>query len=239
MKTSIGKGTLQAQGRLISLKPGLIGMAVVCIFILAAPFRASAATITVLNFDSIPLSAGACTSNGTLGTAYLGGFGITLSSPLAVAFPQICNGMGTNVTAVSAPNWFALGISASENNKPLSYTLTFTTPLDSVSFDYAALTTFITFPTWTATAYNGATPVGSVGQAGGFGTGSSSSYSIAGPGITSLTFAAFSSGQSTNQPTIDNLTLFTTTTPEPSSLLLLGAGLVALMEMCFFRRQRV
>lgn len=180
-----------------------------------------------LNFDSIVLAPGAF-STAAAATTYLNSFGITFSS--AGATPTIYNGDGTAVTAVSGSNWFAG--SPFVNNSPFSYTLTFATPLDSLSFSSVNLTSFITYPTWNATAYNGLTPVATVGQTGGFGI-PAQLFTINGPNITSITLSDFSSGQSVNNMPIDNLTLVTpaTVTPEPSTLLLLGTGLLALVGL--------
>lgn len=194
------------------------------------PAQAGASTVTVLNFDSLSLANGAC-ATGAATEAYLGGFGITFSSPTAGAIPQICNGVGTEITAVSGSNWLIATPPITNTN--LSWTLTFSTPVDSVSWNDAVLSTIITYPTWNATAFDGSTPLGTVGQTSAFGSGATQAFTINGPGITSLTFNAFNStARSTNDVPIDNLTLATpsSATPEPAgSGILFAIGSVALI----------
>lgn len=206
---------------------GLLGL--LCLML---PGAVRADTTTVLNFDSIALSPGGCAD----GTAYLSSFGITFSSSSG-ATPIICSGAGTTNTAVSGSNWF--GAQPTVNNVPFSYTLTFATPLDSLSFSSINTASNITYPTWNATAYDGSTPVGTVGQTVGFGI-PAQSFTIDGPDITSLTFSEFSTGQSINQMPIDDLTLVTpdVATPEPSGLLLLGTSLLALVGMGWRRNSQ-
>lgn len=181
----------------------LLAMAFACIFTVAVPFTVSADTISVLNFDSVSVAPGGVVD----GTAYLSSFGVTYSSPNPTAGPGTYNGVGTAITAVSGTNFFGMNATSITNPESFSETLTFATPLNSVSWDTAILSTAITFPSWTATAYDGSTPVGTVSQTGGFGTGTSAAFTITGPDITSLTFTDTYSGQSTAGPTIDNLTL--------------------------------
>jgi hypothetical protein len=192
---------------------------------LMLPGSARANTITVLNFDSVTVAPGSFVN----ATAYLSSFGITFSVSQAGTIPAIYNGVGTDVTAVSGSNWFSI-TNPPVNNSPISYTLTFAAPLDSLSFDTVNIASVITYPTWNATAYDGAVQVGAtVGQSEGFGI-PAQLFSINGPDITSITFSSFSTGQTTDAVGIDNLTLVTST-PEPSSLLLFGTGLLGLVVL--------
>lgn len=193
---------------------------------LMLPGSARADIMTLLNFDSVTVAPGSFVN----ATAYLNSFGITFSVSQAGTIPAIYNGVGTNVTAVSGSNWFGIA-NPLVNNSPISYTLTFATPLDSLSFDTVNTASVITYPTWNATAYDGAVQVGAtVGQSEGFGI-PAQLFSINGPDITSVTFSSFSTGQSLDAVAIDNLTLLTPSVPEPSSLLLFGTGLFGLVVL--------
>ena len=188
------------------------------------PGSARADTV-VLNFDSIAVAPGSFVN----GTAYLSSFGITFSVSQAGTIPAIYNGVGSDVTAVSGSDWFSIA-NPLVNNSPIFYTLTFATPLDSLSFDTVNTASVITYPRWSATAFDGAVQVGAtVGQPGGSGI-PAQLFSIDGPDITSITFSSFSTGQSMDAVGIDNLTL-TSSVPEPSSLLLFGTGLLGLVVL--------
>jgi PEP-CTERM motif len=195
---------------------------------LLLPVSLLASTVTDLNFDSIAVPAGGFTD----ATAYLNSFGVTFSSSQPGATPLIGNDVGSAITAVSPPNFFIVNPGPGFNNSPLSYTLTFTTPLDSLSFYEAALVSNATYPTWTATAFDGLVPVASVGRPLEFGM-PAQLFTLNGPGITSINFSSFSTGQTTDNIPIDDLTLVApgAATPEPSSLLLLGIGILSLLAL--------
>jgi hypothetical protein len=139
-----------------------------------------------MNFDSVNAF------NGVDATAYLSSFGVTLSNVSNPGSVQIFSDQhfyGSGVVTASSPHNFLLqNVSGSPNG--ISYTMDFSTALTSLSFTRIALTEVASVAQWTATAYVGSTPVGSVGENYFAGTEGSQTYTLSGLGITSLTVTA-------------------------------------------------
>ena len=186
-----------------------------------------------VNLNSADTSAGAVDA-----TALLASYGITLSgvSP-AGGDPSIVNaniwGVGTVVPDTGNNILIQNASTGSE-----SYTLNFSTPLSELQFTRCAIygNPPAATPIWSATAYEGATALGSVGA-----TyidedteTPAQTYTFTGSGITSLTitgdaenFAAFYSAP------LDDFYL--TPVPEPTTLALAG---ISGLSLLLFRRQR-
>jgi len=161
----------------------------------------------VLNFDSVAAGGGVDAST------YLSSFGITLTnvSPGSVQIFSDQNFYGSGVVVASSPHNFLMQNPGGAPNGA-TYTLNFSTPLTGISFTRIASPVYVTVAQWTATAYAGSTPVGSVGE--GFFGGSEGSqiYTLSGPGITSLTITANGNNVAgIPSPPLDDLTL----TPGP------------------------
>ena len=110
---------------------------------LATTMPTRASTIT-LNFDSVPVAAGSCTS----GTGYLNSFGITLSAVTPSASVLICAQGSPNLPVpTSPPNYFT----EFNGNNPETMTLNFPNPLSSISFFRSGLT-YDSDPRWSAEA---------------------------------------------------------------------------------------
>ena len=145
-----------------------------------------------MNFDNV--NAG----SGVDATAYLASFGIALtnvSNPGSVYVVNDTNFYGSGVVfAPSPPNFLLQSVGGSPPG--VSYTLAFSTPLQSLSFTRCAINGSTETPIWTATAYAGATPVGSVGVCCiDSDTGQPAhTYTLTGPGITSLTVTGNGAG---------------------------------------------
>ncbi len=142
-----------------------------------------------LDFDSV-------TAGGGLdATAYLGSFGITLgnvSNPGSVEIMSDTNFYGGRIVTASSPHNFLLqNVTGSPNG--ITYTLNFGAPLSSLSFTRIAIDVPSQVAQWTATAYAGTNPVGSVGEPFFSGIEAAGTYTLSGSGITSLTITA--SGQ--------------------------------------------
>ncbi len=202
------------------------------LLIFATAVKSSAQTD--INFDSVNASAGPVDPTG-----YLASYGITMTEGSPAADPVIISANqfygGGHAFPSSAPNFLCPQTGYSGD----SYTLNFSTPLLELQFYRVGMDSGTETPIWSATAYQGATALGSVGESyiDAF-TGSSAklfTMSYAGSEITSLTFYGNGEGSAAlpGAP-IDDLTLYTV--PEPTTLALTGFSGLSLLLL--FRRQR-
>ena len=170
----------------------------------------AAADTVVINFDSVDASGGAVDA-----TSYLATYGITLtnvSNPGTVAIYS--DVVVSYVSASSSPNFLLQQVGGAPAE---SFTMDFSTPLQSLSFTRIENVTSNQVAEWTATAYSGSTPLSSESEPMGVGSFTPATYTFNGPDITSLTISADGDGVAgiTSAP-IDDLTL-TTAVPEPST----------------------
>jgi hypothetical protein len=177
---------------------------------------------TILNFDSVALSAGACTD----ASAYLASFGITFAPVTPGATSIICNAVGSAVTPSSGSNIFY--VVPPVTNQNVSYDLLFGTPLVGLSFTRTTVNPLAGVPPWNAFAYDASnTLLSSVGEGFRFPGPTAQVFTLNGPGITRLHVDAFNSiGTTFNHPPIDDFTM--TTAPEANTCVLLGMALAGL-----------
>jgi hypothetical protein len=154
---------------------------------LGAPY--SGAAIVTMNFDDAGVGPGQTID----ATAYLASYGITLSN----VYPSGQSGV------VEITNWGSDGGWAYDTflyqdgagAPPCGYTLNFATPLLSISFTRMETPHDLSYiPEWSATAYVGSTPVGSVGNGGiewSYGGTPDRNFTLSGDGITSLAIYAY------------------------------------------------
>ncbi len=191
------------------------------------------ADVVTLNFDNIVTKDQAQATDlqgngvGADAAPYLAQYGITLDniSPNNESGEVRIINMG-----VGAPNGWqdenAL-MQLGWNAPPCSYTMNFSTPLQSISFTrITAANNLQTTPVWSATAYVGTEAVGVVGEAyGSWGYGSpAQTFTLSGDGITSLTI--YSNGEGftgIGAVPLDHFVL--NEVPEPSTLVMLFGGL--------------
>jgi hypothetical protein len=201
--------------------------------VLLAAFKSTAQVD--INFDSV----NANIPGGVDATSYLASYGITLTglNPTGGA-PNINSDtafFGSGVAFPSSPPNFLLQQASSTGE---SYTMQFGAPLSEVQFYRVGTSDTTETPIWSATAYDGAAALGSVGESSidAF-TGSSAklfTMSYAGSEITSLTFYGNGEGSAALYgAAIDDLTLYAV--PEPSTLALVGLSGLSWLS---FRRQR-
>lgn len=185
----------------------------ICALFLATALNSSAATITI-DFDSVSAGTGADP------TAYLASYGVTLSG-VSPSNPLIYSDLafyGTGVVDASSGHNFLLQQSAVNGG---SFTLNFGTALTNLQFTRIRNLTSNLVGTWTATAYVGATVVGSVSEPYGLGPFTPATYSFTGAGITSLAFSGNGYGSAgISSAMIDDIRM--TTVPD-------GAATVALL----------
>jgi hypothetical protein len=186
----------------------------------ALPIEAS-----VINFDSVVVPGGTCVD----ATAYLGTFGVSFTTANPGATPAICSGSTTSIP-VSGANFFGVSPAPGQNNLPLSYTLYFVDPLDSISFWRVGQTIPSTGPIWTATAFDSMDQIVGipVGEPAITFNPSAQQFVIIGPDIRSLRVDANNLAfASANNPGLDDFNLVSSV-PEPSLFLLFAAGVSAL-----------
>ena len=118
----------------------------------------------------------------------------------------------------------------------VSYTLNFSTALDSVGFTRIKNTYYNLVAGWTASAYAGNTFVTSVSEGYGLGSFSAATYTLTGPGITSLVISADGHGHAgIASAMIDDLTLTSSASvPDATGTL----GLMALSVGLLFTARR-
>jgi hypothetical protein len=190
-----------------------------------------AATI-VANFDALDTSGGIV--SGAAVTSYLAGYGITFSSADG-GIPQVQRYFAGNPfpVPVSSPNYFdVLG-----SNSGFSYTLTFSSSLNSLSFTVPGLGDVSTMAAWSATAYS-ATNV-QLSQVGvsniSFPGSSTQTYILTGPDIASVVFSDNVENFAGNHLALDDLTM---STPLPASLPLFASSLGGLGLLAWRRRRK-
>ena len=191
--------------------------------------KPASAAVVMLDFEGVAPSAGN-------GPTYLNSHGIALtnltpSGPSGVVDIYNYSGSGS----LWANNDFLQQNGAGA--VPCSYTLNFSIPLTSIGFERVATPpNLATEPQWSATAYVGAVPVGTVGESlNTWGNSPAHSFTLTGSGKTSLTVNANGFGfTAIGSVPLDNFVL--TQVPEPSitTLGLISLGLVAMRKK--FRR---
>src|SRR6185312_9450228 len=202
-------------------------------FILACAFAVAAIPLAAdtVNFDSISTTASPFAVSGTPVTNYLAQYGITMVNNTAgttveilcanASYNSSCTSGSGAIFAPSGPNVLTQqgGLFGE------SYTLYFSAPLSSLSFDLAGATSANLFAIWSATAYNSSNvALSGAGGGGGLQNFGVLSYTLGGGNIDHVTFSSNCFGACGEQLAIDNLSApeITTQTPEPASLALLG-----------------
>src|ERR1039458_9418328 len=114
-----------------------------------------------INFDSI----NANIPGGVDATAYLASYGITLTGLNPTGGDPYINSdtafYGSGIAFPSSPPNFLL---QQANSTGESYTMQFSTPLSELQFYRVGMRSDVETPIWSATAYDGATALGSVGE---------------------------------------------------------------------------
>lgn len=186
----------------------------------------SSAEAALLNFDSVDASSGNVDA-----TSYLASYGVTLTN----------NSPGTNVYIVDYRKFFDVVppslpnfITQMGSNDPVSYTLTFVTPLTSVGFTRTRLVdpTGLAYPEWQVQVFNAAgAPGPSVGDylRGYYGDNPAVTYTLTIPGDFIKSVQVYSNNYhfaGMSAVTLDDFQ--GSPVPVPPALLLLSSGLAAM-----------
>ena len=201
--------------------------------LLSGVSRASATTIDFDAMDAFVYVSGAPLA------AYLGQYGVTYTytgmpgAVLMIADDDNIYGTGV-IQASSGENVL---LSSGNRAQAGSFQLFFDTPQDYVSFTRTAVLQPSAYPQWSATPYAGSVPGLTVFQAFFSGTSPAITFTLGTPGdsIVNITSVAFSYNgfgfAGFDSPVIDDLVLpnsSAASTPEPTSMLLLGSGLAGI-----------
>ncbi|MGO9109779.1 MAG: hypothetical protein ACLP9L_11145 [Thermoguttaceae bacterium] len=199
---------------MFKFKTCTVALVAVALSWLAAPY-ATAAVVT-LNLDSVDTSGGDVDA-----TAFLASYGITLANVSPAGLPgevQI-----RNFSAGS--DWINENFLSQNGGgaPPCSYTMDFSTPLQSISFQRIATPQDLeTTPQWSAIAYVGTEDVGSVGEGldtWGYGS-PAQTYTLSGNGITSLTISSYGYYfTGIGAVPLNDFVLTTQAVPEPSTFI--------------------
>jgi hypothetical protein len=159
-------------------------------------------------------------------TAYFAAHGITLTtSPgatLFIADDRWIYGGGA-IAATSPHNVLDQG-----GGHPVSYELDFSSAVSNLSFWRVAITTPSSLPQWSASLYNGATLVSSVGENFMGGTFAAQQYTLGGTGNRLVVNGDHGGFAAYQNVVIDDLSF--TTVPEPGCLSLIGFGTLMLWK---------
>jgi len=190
-----------------------------CALFLGAGRESIAQTVT-LNFDTVNASGGPVDP-----TAYLASYGITLSD-VSPSNPEIYSDQdfynSTTVQASSGTNFLEQQSAVNGG----TFILNFSSPVDNLSFTRIESLVTNVVGTWSATAYDGATELSSVGESDGVGGLTPITYDLTGSNITSLVIYGNGDGNAgISSVMMDDLTF--TAVPEPSTYAAI-VGLAAL-----------